>query len=366
MPIVCLVIGASLPLALIGMVFARGLRQLNAAGAYREVAHALGLEVDTRGVSIHGVLAARPLWVGEVMVGHGPARRTEVHGVIGLRRALGLGLDIQRRRRGRRSAGLPLGHPELDRRLIAEASWAEGLQRLLDAGARAPLVRLMNHCPDVQIVDDQVRLLLRRAPSRPADLAAVVEHLELVAEALEGAREAVLPPAELEAWVEPWSELATTLDLGFVPNLPSLRGRLGDNLVEVSPELTDRGYRARVIVLFDPEETTGLLIEPQKAPDGYQFVGQDIQVEDPPFDDAFVIKGFDPEEVRGRLTDEVRRGLLELRGHGFLRLTDTHLRLSGVSGEVEVLDDVLQTVRRVADAVAPPPASAPRWIEQRS
>lgn len=363
-PIFCLAVGAALPLAVIMLVFARGLRQLNAAGAYREVAHALGLELDTRGVSLHGVLAGRPLWVGEVMVGHGPGRRTEVHGVIGLRRSIGLGLEIQRRRRGRRAAGLPLGHPDLERRLVAQARWAEGLQAVLDGGARGPLVQIVQRCPDVLITDNQVRLHLSRAPSRPAQLAAVVEHLEAMAEALEAAREAILPPPELEAWVEPWAEVATTLDLGFVPTLPALRGRLGDHLVEVSPELVDGVWRARVCVLFDPEEATGLLIEPQHAPDGYQFVGQDIQVGDPPFDDAFVIKGFDPEEVRARLHDEVRSGLLRLAARGVLRLTDHQLRLSGASGRAEDLQALLEDVRQIADVVAPPPASAPRWIEQ--
>lgn len=359
-------LGASIPLLLVVLVARRGMRQLQAARAYREVAHLLGLEVDTRGISLHGVLAGRPLWVGEVMVGHGPERRTEAHAVIGLRRSLGLGVEIHpRRRRARRVVGVPLGDPELDRHLVASARWPEGLRRVLEGGASEALVGTLDHAAELHLTDDQLRLRLRREPSRAATLVAMVEQIERVAEALEAARYAIAPPEELQRWVEPWSLVADQLDLGLVPSLPALQGRFGDHLVEVSPEWREGGWRARICVMFDPHEITGLRLDPQQAPDGYQHVGQDIQIGDPEFDEAFVIKGFDPQDVRARLSSAVRASILELTRHGALSLTDHRLCLSGTSGDPRDLIELLPRVRRVADAVAPPPASAPRWIEQR-
>jgi hypothetical protein len=342
-------------------VFRRGTRQLQAAGAYREVASALGLAVDTRGASLHGVLAGRPLWVGEVMVGHGPERRTEVHGVIGMRRSLGLGLDLRRRAR-RRDQGVPLGDPELERRLVATAAWPEGLVGTLDAGSRAPLLAVVKAHPAIEITDDQVRVRMPRALHRPSDLAAVVEELEGLAAALESARAAIQAPVPLQAWIEPWADLADRFDLGLVPTLPALRGRCGDHLVEIAPEWRGDRYFARICALFEPDEFTGLRLEPQRGPDGYHNVGQDIQVGDAAFDAAFVVKGFDPEEIRARLTPAVREDLIALLADGEVTVDDHRLCLAAAAPEPASLARVLPRLLRVADLLAPPAASAPRWL----
>ncbi len=361
-PLACHALGAAIPLVIVGLVFRRGARQLRAAATYREVASALGLDVDTRGVSLHGVLDGRTLWVGEVMVGHGPDRRTEVQGVIGLRRALGLGLEV-RRRRSRRAAGIALADPELDRRLVAVAAWPDGVGELLAAGALAPLRALVARCPDVSLTDDAIRVRLGRPLDRPAELAALVAALEELAEALERARLAVPTPPALQGWIEPWTEVANQFDLGVVPTLPALRGRLGDHLIEVTPEWASDGYRVRACAWFDPDEPTGLRIEPQRAPDGYQHVGQDIQVGDRAFDGAFVVKGFDPEEVRARLGPDARAALLDLAARGAVTVDDHRLCVSGASPDPVALGALLACVRRAADAIAPRPASAPAWID---
>ena len=47
-------------------------------------------------------------------------------------------------------------------------------------------------------------------------------------------------------------------------------------------------YSATVEVCLRPGPELGLRIQPQNAPDGFWSVGQDIQFDDPVFDQAFV------------------------------------------------------------------------------
>src|SRR5690349_9958453 len=99
----------------------RGMRQLQIASTYGDVARELGLDVDTRGVSLQGHLGDQRLWVGEVMVGHGPDRRMVCWGVLDLERPLGLGLLMRRRGLSERLFRRPRGvritpvDPDLDR-----------------------------------------------------------------------------------------------------------------------------------------------------------------------------------------------------------------------------------------------------------
>ena len=67
--LLCLLTGAAIPVVLVALVLSRARRQLRTSGAYREVARNMGLDVDTRGLSLQGVREDRPLWVGEVLVG---------------------------------------------------------------------------------------------------------------------------------------------------------------------------------------------------------------------------------------------------------------------------------------------------------
>jgi hypothetical protein len=355
--LLCLAIGLALPIAATVLVLRRARRQLATSSAYREVARGLGLEVDTRGVSLHGVRDGRVLWVGEVLVGHGPERRTEVHGVIALRRPLGPGVVI-RRKRSRKDLGLPLGEPELEKALVARAHWAEGLDALLEAGGRAVLRGLLATTPRIDLTDARLRLRLKRPPAGRAALGALVEQLEQAAAALEAARAHGPPVPAVLTW--DWEGLARRHGLDLDRALPRLHGFLGGWPAEILPTLAGGRPRAWVAVRFAPAEDTGLRIHPQRQPDGDLREGQDIELGHPVFDAAFVVKGYDPEAVRARIDASVRRALLALHGWGIPALDDHQLIVDDV--DPHVLDDVLEAVAELVAAAHPAPG-APRVVD---
>jgi hypothetical protein len=92
--VLCLLLGVALPVT-IGVILGRRVHQQTAApAAYRAVARNLGLDVDTRGASVNGYLptSGQKLYIGEVVVGHGPESSTEHRAVLALSRPLGLGI----------------------------------------------------------------------------------------------------------------------------------------------------------------------------------------------------------------------------------------------------------------------------------
>ncbi|MFT7518240.1 MAG: hypothetical protein ACI9MC_000370 [Kiritimatiellia bacterium] len=327
LPLLCLALGVSLPLVGVALVFRRALRQLAEAGAYREVAQELGLVVDTRGVSLHGVIEHRPLWVGEVMVGHGPDRQTQVHGVIGFRRPLGLGLHVRRRRRriGKRDA--LLGDELVDKAIEIVSGDVTELRELLAHGARGPLFELVGRWPDVELVDDTVRVRMKSAPSRPAMLGELVERLSALAQALEWAREHVQRPERFDLDAQTMAEVADELGLELLSSLPAMRGTMLGLHVELSVVEGATGIGGQIRVMVDQPQDTGFRLRPQVEPDGYWSVGQDIQVNDTSFDAAFVIKGDDPQEVCDRLSPEIREQLLTLCRIGIVEADDHGLTL---------------------------------------
>ena len=335
------------------MFLRRGWRQLAVAEAYHDVARRLGLPVDTRGVSLQGHLGVQRIWVGEVMVGHGPDRRMVCWGVLDHERPLGLGLRMRRR---------PSYWPHLLRR-----RWEQDqpLERLLDlesdepTSARALLEReevrqclraTLARWREVVVTDDHVQVLLAEPLSRTEDLQALVDDMRALSGALVEARESVPPPGALQAQLAAWSSLADAHGLEVEASYPAAAGAVDGRRIRVWPASADRGFAAEVRVVFRPHRPMGLKVTPQLGPDGYWSVGQDIQVGDAPFDSTFVIKGWDPEAVRDLLNHDAREHLLALHAHGQLEVDDVRLHLRGVRAGPEALKDLLR--RAIAAAVA--------------
>ena len=339
------------------LVVARGKRQLDAAVAYRGVAGSLGLEVDTRGVSLQGHLGDRRLWVGEVMVGHGPDRRNAIWGVVDLRRPLGLGLQVRRRGlservfRRNRSPGIELGQL-IDRRVEVLGDHAAQVRTLLGAPeVREALERLMDRHPDVVVTDRAVRVHLARALVRETALNDLVERMLALANALEQSRLAVAPPERLAVLVEPWGAVAEQHGLTLEPSLPAMAGTLAGRRVVATVTRGDRGYEALVRVWFREHRPTGFRLRAQVEPDGYWSVGQDIQLDDPAFDRAFVVKGWDPGKIRDLLGPDVRQALLEARERGRLNVEDVRLTLAGLPVDGPSVGEALRRATAVADAL---------------
>jgi hypothetical protein len=336
----------AVPITFVALIARRARRQLSTAGAYREVAQALGLNVDTRGVSLHGVRDGRTLWVGEVLVGEGPERRTEVHGVVGLRRPLALGLEL-RRKAHRREVALPVP-ADLERALVAYSAWPDGLHRLWTGEVIEALRGLAERCPDLRISDAHVRVRMTRPPAHVAGLGSLVEQLEGVAAALEGARAAGPPAPATDAWLASWMDLADRYRLAIAPALPALSGALAGWPCEIGPVVRGGAWCARIAVHFSPDEDTGLRVGPQR-PGVATVVGQDIRVGDPAFDQAFVIKGHDPEAVRDRLNAQVRGDLLALAALGEVSLDDHRLVVEGLNPAAHALERGLDLTERLVE-----------------
>ncbi|MEQ1564464.1 MAG: hypothetical protein ABMA64_02415 [Myxococcota bacterium] len=353
----CLLAGSALPLAGLFAVARRGMRQLQVATAYGDVARQLALEVDTRGVSLQGYLGDQRLWVGEVMVGYGPERRMACWGVLDHERPLGLGLSIRRRglseRLFRRPRGVRItsGFVELDRRVEINGDEPELVQQLLDEQVREALASMMVRWRDLVVSDHSVRVILAQPPSRPEELRDLVHGMRVVSGALASSRRQVAPPTALRSSVERWSEVAERLGLGFDACYPGVAGELEGRAVRVTPVRTAEGYAAELRMGFRAHHRTGLRLRRQLEPDGYWSVGQDIQVSDGPFDQRFVVKGYDPEAIRDLLSSVVREGLLALDGVGDLDLDDHRLHLARLPLHPTELVPIVVQAARTADAM---------------
>ena len=351
----CLLVGIALPLAAIFLLLRRGMRQLAVAEAYGEVSRRLGLPVDTRGVSLHGYVDHQRLWVGSVMVGHGPDRQLLHWGVLDLPRPLGLGLLVRRRglseRVFRRSRAPEIMVPdtELGRLLEVHGDDARAIRQLLRRDVVEALKGIVARWRDVIITDQSVRVHLAQPPARTAELQELVDALRQLTHLLSEARLSVNPPPALAPMTERYARLADDLGLELCSPYPGLEGQRSGREVVVVPCRAPRGYSAEVRVHLAEHRPTGLLLVRQQGPDGYWSVGQDIQVGTGAFDDCFVVKGWDPQAVVDMLTDTARDDLLELASLGELTLDDDTLRVRGLPLTPETLREVIELATRVAD-----------------
>lgn len=357
LPILCLAVGSALPLAALFLLLRRGMRQLAVANAYQEVAHRLGLSADTRGVSVQGHVDDRRLWIGEVMVGHGPDRQMVTWGVIDLERPLGLGLLLRRRGLSERlfsrsrAPEIDFGEPELGRLVEIRADEPSRVRRLLSADVRSALRDLLSRWPDVVVTDQSVRVHLRQPESSGERLQALVNAMLRLCLALEKARQQVPVPPHLEGLAEDWAPMLERFGLELEPWLPGASGEHEGRRIVLAPRREPEGYRVELRLAFQPHRESGLRVRPQVEPDGYWSVGQDIQVGDPPFDAAFVVKGWDPERIRALLGPSVRQGLVRLAASGTPELDDRGLRVRNLPLSAGDLEPIVATAIDIADGL---------------
>jgi hypothetical protein len=355
--LVCLLVGSAIPLLALFFIVRRGVRQLQVATAYGEVARELGLDVDTRGVSLQGHVGEQRLWVGEVMVGHGPERRMACWGVLDLERPLGLGLLIRRRglseRLFRRSRGVKVQavDPELERLVEISGDDPERVRQLLDDRVREVLGIVLTRWRDLVITDQSIRIYLKQPLSRTPDLRDLVYGMRSLAAELSAARRRIAPPPALAARMGDWRSLAARLGLELEEAFPGVAGELDGRPIRVTPLRTGDGYAAELRLGFRAHRRTGLRLRPQVEPDGYWSVGQDIQLGDPAFDQAFVVKGDDPEGVRELLSAQVREGLMAMNATGRIDVDDLRLHIGGLLAEAEALEPVVVQAARTAEAM---------------
>ena len=350
LPFACLILGIALPMGAVFLMVRRAWRQLGAAEAYREMGHRLGLPVDTRGLSLQGYLDRRPLWIGQVMQGHGTERQFSTRGLVGFSRPLGYGLLVRRRGMRRlfrmRSPEVRLGDEDLDKLFNVNSDAREAVRSLLTHPAvRSALLDLVASWPHVVLTDHAVRVMLKAPENTSADLEHLVRAMERVATALENTRQELPPPDRLEEHVPLFDTLATELGLTNERSLPALTGKIDGYDVLVCIRRQARGYAAAVRLWFGEHPELGLRVAPQTRPDGYWSVGQDIQFGDERFDDGFVVKGYNPGVVRERLDLPTRELLLSLQSRGDIDVDDHAISIRNLDIDAAVLRD---TVREAA------------------
>lgn len=352
--LLCLLLGIAIPSLLLALVVRRALRPLAAAQAYRQVAARFGLPVDTRGLSVSGHLEGRRLWVGQVFDADG---RPSVRGVLHLRRPLGVGLSI--RRRGRRArwlrrrpqTGVLIEDARIDRSYEIAAGDPERVRALLDDVARAALHGLTHSWPDLEVSDHWIRVDLRRAETSEERLTSLIDGMATLATALEAAREALPCPPDLEAALPALAALGERYGLVLVPWLPAVEGTLEGREVRICLPRAHDGTVVDVRVAFLPHADTGLRLEPQTAADDFWSVGQDIELGDAEADRAFVVKGYDPGEIRSILDRHVRAELITLATRGQLSLDDRGCEVLDAPADEATVADILERVTRIARAI---------------
>lgn len=356
--LLCLLTGILLPFLVLGLAVRRGLRPMAAASAYRNVAWKLGLEADTRGVSLQGYVDRRRLFVGEVVDHDGRRRRVQVRAVVDLDVPLGVGLWVrprqQRRLRLRRRApttSLQLGEPALDEALEVRAFEADVARGLFDDEVRGALADLVEHYRDVEITDHWVRVHLSRHPSSDRALLALVDALKRMAVALERARQTLDPPEAMARLVPAWQGLAERLQLQLLPALPCVTGTVDGRAIRITPVRREDDWCADVRLVFADHTALGLQLAPQRAEMDRWSIGQDIEVDDPAFDDAFIIKGFDPRTIRAALGPDVRAALLALQGRASVRVDDVVLQLEDAPVDADVLASLVGDALQAAHAL---------------
>jgi hypothetical protein len=339
------------------MLGQRGKRQLDVATAYSDVSRRLGLDVDTRGVSLHGHVERRRIWIGDVMVGHGPKRRTMTWGVVDLTRPLGLGLLVRRKGptlnllRRRAAPDSTVGDPDLDKVLSVQADDPARATQMFSSDVRATITDLMARWPEIAITDDAVRVHLSRPEANTDRLQRLVDTMLDLADALEHARHAIEPPSQLAGLHKSWGDIASRYSLDLEPWLPGLAGMHQGRYIVVSPRRTTDGYCADLHLWFGAHSPTGLQLQPQTRPGGYWNVGQDIRTADDAVDHAYVIKGWDPGRVVDLLTDDARTALQALSELGVPDINDKRLHIEQLSLEPEVIEETLQLAHRLAEAL---------------
>ena len=360
LPILCLLIGVALPVGLGAVLVRRVHRQTAAPAAYRAVARRLGLGVDTRGASVNGYLAdqRRKLYIGEMMVGHGTDRSTQFRAVLSLTRPLGLGLSIQMRTgrqwfRGEHGHEIQTGHAAFDKHFKVNGDDDERIRALLTDDLRAQIEALGSTNANLLISDHHVRALLHRPLTESDALFALIGQLQQLADTLGQARSQVSPPARMDAQRTVLADLAMQRDLTFEPDWPAISGAINDWPMELCIRREPEGYRAEVTGWLKKPRDMGFRLRRQTEPDGYWSVGQDIQVNDPLFDDNFVIKGFSPLIICKWLNPVARERLSSAADLGDLVANDHFVRITRLALDAGTLREAIDKVAGCLRALEP-------------
>lgn len=354
--LLCLLLGCLLPVLALGLMVRRGFRPVAAAAAYRNLAWKLRLDVDMRGRGVRGEVDGRSLFIGLA----DPARSTgPVTAVLDLTMPLGVGLHvrprgmanrIRRRAPGSRSE-LSMKDADLDAAFEVTALEPASADALWTEPVREALTRLRAQFKDVVIDDVAIRVTSPTPITVEKRLQALIDDLKALGDALHAAREpAPLPPALADV-VPSWSALADAHGLALSPQRPAMSGSLHGRTFHATCGRSEAGFSACLRVTWRDHRPTGLVLRPQRPSDTPGSAGQDIQLGEPGFDHALVVKGYDPAGIRALLHGRAQTALTSLAAIGEINMTDRSLHISGLPTDAARLVEVLDQVNELGAAL---------------
>lgn len=291
-----------------------------------EVPTALGMTVSDGGLlqgTWNGTIALRGLhtwekverYNTEEMYDYDYRYYTELYAILDPQLLMGLRADAQSWSGRTKDAilgqkDLQVGHPELDRLFKIQAADGDLTRRVLREPVASQMIAGVSIHPKLWISDHYVTI---EYPEYERDLRRVRSSLEVVGRI--AATILDVRQRELASWEPPlraaWAPVAQAWGMTLDAPRATIRGVIRG--AEVTARTDASGSTCVSVVLPNPLGCD-LSLSPQGG-DGFFtkiFRGQDIQIGDPVFDDAFVIKGKPEGAVRAVLHPTVRHKLLSI------------------------------------------------------
>lgn len=250
---------------------------------------------------------------------------------------------------------LEIGDPALDGPFQISVVERADVPRLLAVPElRAVLLRAAGSFDRVWITDERAYASMRGFSYDPANLAVMLDWVVSLAVSARAARRRMGRTARDEAIFQKWGPLAGARGYALDAESLVLSGTASGVPFTVAPVVEDTGWATRFRARLPRPLGVDLRLSKQDAFDGVAaFLGmQDIEIGDPSFDDAFVVRGRDEAAVRWVLADPtLRAGLVELLGAAKrLEVADTHVEAvaHGLVEEPAALDRSLGEVIAIA------------------
>jgi len=257
---------------------------------------------------------------------------------------------IRRRAPGSRSE-LSMKDADLDAAFEVTALEPATADALWTDPVREALARLRAQFKDVVIDDASIRVTSPTPITVEKRLQALIDDLKQLADALHAAREPAPLPAALAEVVPSWAALTEAHGLTLSPHRPAMSGALDGRTFHATCGRSEAGFAACLRVTWRDHRPTGLVLRPQRASDTPGSAGQDIQLGDPRFDDALVVKGYDPAAIRALLGGRAQAALTALARHGEISMTDRSLQINGLPTDAARLGPVLEQINALGAAL---------------
>ncbi len=246
---------------------------------------------------------------------------------------------------------IEVGHPPFDAAFRVAAREPSAARSLIAGEVATELLRARARHSIVTVNDDEVCVTERGWVVLPGVVASAFEVVGRSATAIMASRRGLVLPWEVSLRAA-WERSLPAAGLAFDPLRVDARGVIDGMFVTV--EVDGGETLATVVTVTAPAPfATGLcLFRQEEGTVARWFRGQDIIVGVPAFDDAFVVKGEDEQEVRDVLSGEAAERLVRLARDGRVTVENNVLTVRFAQLETERADALVEAVVAAASAMA--------------